>query len=725
MDDGDSDFPSFQQQQQQEEEEEEEEEEKGGEGRGKDRPTMRRRQASFLRKGLAACAKKSKPTLTIFGSLGLVLGVFYFASPSDGGATMNVSSIPLPFGDVRGKITESYGEYLGIPYAMPPRRFEAAKPWDDKFAGGFLDATHPPPACAQLVNGRVFGEEDCLFLNVYTPTKEEEEVEAKKKTKKEAKVVGEEAPTPAAAESHEKRSRRLAHAEKGGEIEEHEVEEVVTKPPRAVMVYFHGGGFASGAPTEVDGRQLAADNNVVVVTVAYRLGPLGFLAHAEMEEGQGNLGLLDQSTALQWIAAHIQAFNGDPSRITVLGHGAGGTSACLQALLPRNKDLALKTAIVESGACHASPLPQALARSTAFQQATNCSSLHCMRELPTDSLFLASKALSPQLNPAATYRFWQPVVDGIILPAPASELLAAAAGTTTGLAMIVGANTNEGAALVGSPALAGHAIETNEEYVAFVKGPLRELEDLEGLTDADLDVLLTFYPPSAQEEGGNQAMLATMLTDAHYRCPALYAAKLLAPHSFAYLFKYTDKEEEKEKDTGCGPTHPPALRGYGGSALTNDTASHAAEVPYVFHDGRLRTACPRAFNEAEDRLAHELQAYWTTFATMGLSPNPPPPTAVALPPPPPEALPVDDGVGDKKSWGFGRWGGNGREKEEEAAEEALDKERRQEAKPSEWPPYETGEGEQILVVSTPTHVAVEAPERMDVCAWWEQTQVFR
>ena len=76
------------------------------------------------------------------------------------------------------------------------------------------------------------------------------------------------------------------------------------------MVYFHGGDFFEGATDEVDGRRLAVDDNVIVVSAAYRLGPLGFLAHPDMRRGEGNLGLLDQRAALVWVQEHIHAFNG-------------------------------------------------------------------------------------------------------------------------------------------------------------------------------------------------------------------------------------------------------------------------------------------------------------------------------------------------------------------------------------------------------------------------------
>ncbi|XP_032520406.2 juvenile hormone esterase-like [Danaus plexippus] len=192
-----------------------------------------------------------------------------------------------------------YFTFKSIPYAKPPvgvLRFAAPQPpepWD-----GVRDGTKDCNICAQLdrESFQVVGDEDCLYLNVSTPSLPKADL-----------------------------------------------------PPLPVMVFFHGGGFLFGNGTDdsVHGPDYLVEKNVVVVTLNYRLGILGFLSLG-CKEAPGNMGLKDQVQALIWIKNNIKNFNGDPNNVTIFGVSAGGASVELQMLSPMSKGLFHK-AIAQSG----------------------------------------------------------------------------------------------------------------------------------------------------------------------------------------------------------------------------------------------------------------------------------------------------------------------------------------------------------------------------------------
>ncbi|XP_049511264.1 acetylcholinesterase-like [Dermacentor silvarum] len=215
-------------------------------------------------------------------------------------------------GSIRGAVRSAAGgkqvySFTGIPFAKPPlgelryRKPQPPTPWGDDV----LDATKTPPSCMQI---DVFSardllfvpyghpkSEDCLFLNVWTPTSNN--------------------------------STRLP-----------------------VMAWLHGGGFRSGSAAMHldDGGNLASLGGIIVVTIAYRLQSFGFL-YDGTDDAPGNQGLHDQVLALKWIQQNIQSFGGDPREVTVFGWSAGGTSIVLHMTSTESKDL-FKRAIIQSGA---------------------------------------------------------------------------------------------------------------------------------------------------------------------------------------------------------------------------------------------------------------------------------------------------------------------------------------------------------------------------------------
>lgn len=248
--------------------------------------------------------------------------------------------------------------WLGVPFAAPPLRElrwrdpQPHAPWQ-----GVWNADRPAHECIQPLRGRTinhyFGEEatseDCLYLNIWAP------------------------PTPAPAGK-----------------------------PYPVIVWIYGGGFNVGSASMANyaGEPLAA-KGAVYVSIAYRVGVLGFLAHpalsAEGAGGSGNYGLKDQIAALQWVRRNIAAFGGDPDNVTIAGQSAGSMSVSLLQASPAAKGLFHRVIGMSGGAFGGpmapAPLAEAEAEGLAVQQAVGASSIEAMRDMPADRLAALSASV--------------------------------------------------------------------------------------------------------------------------------------------------------------------------------------------------------------------------------------------------------------------------------------------------------------------------------------------
>ncbi len=422
-------------------------------------------------------------------SLSLLIGCTSTADDATGGAGGGTGgSAPLTVttdhGDVTGVLEGSTRDFLGIPYAKPPvgpLRWQpprAIEPWATA-----LDASKKGPECAQLdpIGGKfaTISSEDCLTLNVWTPSKPKSE-----------------------------------------------------KLP--VMVWIHGGAFVlgSGGDPAYDGHNLSEATGVVVVSINYRLGPFGFLSLPSLRAedaafpSAGNYGLEDQRAALQWVKANAAAFGGDPSNVTVFGESAGGASVCHHLVSPLSKGL-LQRAIIESGPCElvstkdaADAQGLALTDALACKQGDAAANLACARGKTAAEIALALPLSQDFISPGGAK--WNPVVDGHELTDQPTALVEA--GAFEKVPTILGYNSDEASLffLLGNTTIADDAaLATLAETIAPGHG----------------QEISAQYPSA--EYGTAQAAGIAAVTDAGFICPTRRTAKALAKGGAAtYLYHF-------------------------------------------------------------------------------------------------------------------------------------------------------------------------------------------
>ena len=419
--------------------------------------------------------------------------------------------------------------FKGIPFAAPPvgdLRWRGPKqvvPWQgvrraDQFSASCIQnvvAERKPWTYEFMTHGDI--SEDCLYLNVWT----------------------------AAKSSSEK---------------------------RPVFVYLYGGGFAEGsaAVPVYDGEGLAK-KGLVMVTINYRVGVLGFLALPELTSesdyrASGNYGLLDQIAALQWVHENIARFGGDPSRVTLAGQSAGGMSVHDLTASPLAKGL-FQRAIVESGGSIVDkvgiPGPRKLAEAEADgQKFADSKGAKSLKELRAMSWQKLTEAV-PGAPLASVLRF-APIVDGYLLPAPVREIFAQ--GKQNDVATLTGANTGE---------LGGF-------------GPPQGPHQRYG---AEADEFLKLYPATTDEE----AKLAQSQSVRDQALVSMYLwarerSKTAKTNVYEYLWDH-------------------ALPGPDAGRFG---AFHTSEVPYVLNTLYMSD---RPFTDADRKIAAMMSSYWANFAS--------------------------------------------------------------------------------------------------------------
>ena len=457
-------------------------------------------------------------------------------------------------GAVRG-LAESHGDtvvrrFTSVPYAAPPTgdlRWQPPRPpgkWSETY-----DATRPMPACPQDLSSQTwyvrevgksigapasrYGEgvgvsEDCLYLSIWTPS--------------------------------------------------------ATRARHPVMVWLHGGSNVHGWGGDpfFDGSALAR-RGVVVVSMNYRLGVLGFLTHpalaAESERGvSGNYGLLDQLAALAWVQRNIAAFGGDSSRVTLFGQSAGATDAACLLASPLARGL-VHRAILQSGDClspwldarrtsgRVTPADDAGVRfARALTAADDAAAIVALRRIAPDSLRAAAESLGMTFDPA---------VDGWVLPdQPAAR---AERGELLRIPVVVGSNADEASSLV--PPRLPPSVAAYRRVLASEFGERA-------------DSAFALYP--ANDANVRRAAVA-LRTDAWMSEPARATATLIARAGApAYLYRLARGADVAGHDAVFG-------------------AFHGAELPLVFGTNPERWP----YVDAEAELGRLVRDYWVAFASTG------------------------------------------------------------------------------------------------------------
>jgi para-nitrobenzyl esterase len=453
-------------------------------------------------------------------------------------------------GKVRGLDKRGVQQYRGIPYARaerfrPPQPVE---PWPgvrDATRFGLIAPQNPSPTEAMLGGQDRPSGEDCLVLNVFTPG--------------------------------------------------------VDDAARPVMVWLHGGAFVAGSGNIVwyDGTNLARDGDVVVVTINYRLGALGFLHLGHLDPafaGSGANGIRDQVAALEWVRANIAGFGGDPGNVTIFGESAGGMSVGTLLGTPAARGL-FHGAIAQSGAAdHNHPTEVAEWVTEGFLAALDLSpaSAEAVLAVPVDEVLRAQALIETRVQtetrrdegPGVGALTFQPVVDGALLPRPAID--AVRAGSAADVRLVAGTTADEWNLF---------------HLPARMRGPLsddqlrRRLARLTGPDRVDdvLDVYRTARP-AADPDG----LLCAVMTDHVFRQPAIRLVEAQLAH--------TPEVSMYRFDLASA-----AMGGVLG-------ACHAIDVPFVF-DNLDRAGVDMLLGGLDDdtrRLAARISRAWTSVARAGI-----------------------------------------------------------------------------------------------------------
>jgi para-nitrobenzyl esterase len=441
--------------------------------------------------------------------------------------------VSMTGGIVRGLVDGAEKQWRGVPYAAPPigdLRFRPAVPM--KRWNGVRDATTFAPECLQPGSEGVAGSEDCLYLNIF-------------------------APASSTASSH-----------------------------LAVMVHLHPGSNTYGDAYQ-DASAFTA-RNVIVVSVGYRLGVLGWVGHpalsAEGGGSSGEYGVLDQLAALRWVHAYIARFGGDPSRVTLFGSSAGSFDTVALMASPLARGLMTRAAVQGEyltffNGTH-NTMADAEELGVEIAQAAGCGSdpdvAGCLRALPAADLVDAGGS-ALDLGP------W---TGGKVLPRSPLRLLEHPGDT----ALLVGIDREENAFWMIDDS--GN-LPTSYSHRQWVQ----DTNDLVGTKYADR--ALALYPPSAYD-----SLLwswITMATDLSRGCPVQKMATEVAAHAPVWRYLYTHTMESDPY-------------------FAQFRASHILEEPFLW-DGDL-LGIGYEFSQAEQVLSQRMTDYWTNFAKNG-NPNGP------------------------------------------------------------------------------------------------------
>lgn len=475
---------------------------------------------------------------------------FQEATPADEPVSSPVDEdtiVRVAEGAVQGEARDGYAVFRGIPYAAPPvgeLRWQPPRPaaiWP-----GLRDGTQSASPCPQTADplyGGDAGAEDCLYLEVTVP----------------------DGATP--------------------------------ETPKPVLIWIHGGGFTGGAGSFFDAHRLAVQGDLVVVSINYRLGVLGFFGYPGLE-GSGTFGLQDQRAAMVWVQDNVAAFGGDPGNVTVMGESAGAMSLCAHLAAPASEGL-FHRAIIQSGPCTMSwpangffpGLPEgSLWRSpdeagvlgALVAESAGCAdpatALACLRDLAPEDL------LSLPLAAA----FGSPAWGGGFLPeSPAEQLRAGAVHPVP----VISGNTRDEATFF-IAAFFSQQPFTDELYQQYLS---EAFGDAAPAVEAEYAGLAAESPALAW---------ARISTDRTWTCTTLQSNQLLAARAPVFAYEFAD------------PAPPLILPDPG----FPQGAYHASELPSLFDF--VGSTAADTLSPEQLALADAMIAYWANFAHSG-DPNGP------------------------------------------------------------------------------------------------------
>jgi para-nitrobenzyl esterase len=451
------------------------------------------------------------------------LGILFFSCKEKPLSTIIVTED----GKVEGKQENGFKSFKGIPFAAPPvgelrwKDPQPVKPWE-----GVLKADTFACGCSQAQNLNPQSE-DCLYLNIWTP----------------ANFASEKLP---------------------------------------VMVWIHGGGFSAGAPLESTyyGEKLT-QKGVIYVSVAYRLGQLGFLAHPELSaespnKVSGNYGILDQIAALQWIQRNIAAFGGDPAKVTIFGESAGAISVSILCASPLARGLF--TGAISESCGNFGPVEQnsrqdgiislkgAENLGVEFMKQMGANSIEELRKMDPRDFF--------KNRSAGMGGFW-PNADGYVIPDDQYKLYEA--GKYNDVNVIIGTNSDEGGMFTRPSEPDAYKQRTKQRFGDFA------------------DRILEAYPGETEEQTYTSS--ADIFRETAFAWPSWAWARLQSRNGNSKVFMYYFDQKQPEN-----PRMPIKLRG----------APHAAEIKYV-----LENIDPTRYGEEDLKLSDMMGTYWTNFAKYG------------------------------------------------------------------------------------------------------------